>query len=52
MVVAPILRFREEFGFNAKVTIEDLGTPEVMIKGFAPEIFGKPVEGASLFCNT
>ncbi|GFH32668.1 PsbP domain-containing protein, partial [Haematococcus lacustris] len=43
VVVAPVMRFAD-IGFNAKVTIEQLGTPEKIIKGFAPELFGKPVE--------
>lgn len=43
VVVAPILRFAD-IGFNAKVTIQQLGTPEKIIKGFGPELFGKPIE--------
>ncbi len=27
-----------------QVTIEDLGTPDKIIRGFAPELFGRPVD--------
>ncbi len=43
VVVAPVLRFAD-VGFNASVTIEELGTPEKIIRGFAPELFGNPLE--------
>lgn len=42
MVVAPVLRFKD-VGFNAKVTVEELGTPDMLISGFAPELFGTPL---------
>ena len=32
VVVAPVLRFRD-VGFNANVTVEDLGRPEDIIAG-------------------
>ncbi|GAX72755.1 hypothetical protein CEUSTIGMA_g211.t1 [Chlamydomonas eustigma] len=43
VVVAPVLRF-VDIGFNANIKIEDIGTPSKIIKGFGPELFGKPVE--------
>lgn len=43
VVVAPVLRFYD-VGYNASVIIEDLGTPEKIIKAFGPEILGTPVE--------
>lgn len=52
VVVAPVLRFREDVGFNARIKIEDLGSPEKMIKGFAPEIFGKPVEDQDIIATS
>lgn len=42
VVVAPVLRFKD-VGFNAKVTVEELGTPDMLISGFAPELFGTPL---------
>lgn len=43
VVVAPILRFLD-VGYNAKVRIEDIGSPAKIFKGFGPELFGKPIE--------
>jgi hypothetical protein len=43
VVVAPVLRFTD-VGFNADVRIEQLGPPERIIAGFAPELFGKPLD--------
>lgn len=43
MVVAPVLRFIDA-GYNADVRIEDVGEPQKLIEGFAPEILGRPVE--------
>lgn len=43
VVVAPVLRFRD-VGFNADVRIEELAPPENVIEGFAPELFGRPLE--------
>jgi hypothetical protein len=43
IVVAPINRFRD-VGFNARITIEQVGPPERLVKGFAPEITGDPIE--------
>lgn len=43
VLVAPVLRFRD-VGFNADVKLEDLLEPAALIKGFGPEIIGKPVE--------
>lgn len=42
LVVAPVLRFRD-VGVNADVRIDELGTPDIIIAGFAPEIFGAPL---------
>lgn len=42
ILVAPVLRFKE-IGNNADVRIDFLGTPEQIISGFAPEIFGTPL---------
>ena len=43
VVVAPVLRFRE-VGYNARVNMEFLGSPDQIIAGFAPELYGKPLE--------
>lgn len=43
VVVAPVLRFMD-VGYNAEVTIEDIGKPESIIAGFAPELYGKPLD--------
>ena len=43
MVVAPVLRF-QDVGFNADIRIEELGPPEKLIGGFAPELFGSPLQ--------
>ena len=37
VIVAPVLRFKD-VGFNADVSLEDLGSPEKLITGFAPEV--------------
>jgi hypothetical protein len=42
VVVAPVLRF-VDVGYNANVRIDQLFTPEVAINGFAPELFGSPL---------
>lgn len=42
VVVAPVLRFMD-VGFNADVHIEELGPPDKLISGFAPELFGSPL---------
>lgn len=42
VVVAPVLRFKD-VGFNARVTLDELGTPDKIISGFAPELFGTPL---------
>lgn len=38
-----MLRF-VDVGFNADVRIEELGPPDKIIAGFAPELFGAPLE--------
>lgn len=43
VVVAPVLRFID-VGFNADIRIEELGPPERLIGGFAPELFGSPLQ--------
>ena len=42
VVVAPVLRFKD-VGFNADVHIDELGAPDAIISGFAPELFGAPL---------
>jgi hypothetical protein len=52
VVVAPVLRF-VDVGYNADVRIEQLGNPDTIISGFAPELFGRPLdEGDVLDSNT
>lgn len=52
VVVAPVLRFMD-VGYNADVRIEQLGEPDRIIAGFAPELFGAPlVEGDILNTQT
>lgn len=43
VVVAPVLRFLD-VGFNANVRIDQLGPPDKIIAGFAPELFGHPLD--------
>lgn len=43
VVVAPVLRFAD-VGYNADVRIDQLNKPENIIAGFAPELFGKPLD--------
>jgi len=43
VVVAPVLRF-VDVGFNANIRIQDIGTPTRIITGFAPELFGAPLD--------
>ena len=43
VVVAPVLRF-VDVGYNADVRIEQLGEPDKIINGFAPELFGRPLD--------
>eukprot|EP00667_Euglena_gracilis_P012576 EG_transcript_12922 len=47
IIVAPIMRFKD-IPFNAKVTIDQLGTPEQLVRAFAPEIRGEPLEEEDL----
>lgn len=42
VVVAPVLRFMD-VGYNANVSIKQIGPPEKIIAGFAPELYGKPL---------
>lgn len=50
VVVAPVLRFID-VGFNADIRIEELGPPDRLISGFAPELFGSPLQvRASAIC--
>lgn len=42
VVVAPILRFKD-VGYNANVGLEDLGSPDKIIAGFTPELYGNPL---------
>ncbi|GLC37021.1 hypothetical protein PLESTB_001400800 [Pleodorina starrii] len=43
VVVAPVLRFMD-VGFNAKVSLREIGPPQRVIEGFAPELFGRPLD--------
>lgn len=43
VVVAPVLRF-VDLPFNSDVRIEDIGDSDTIIAGFAPELFGAPLE--------
>mmetsp|Transcript_6542 Transcript_6542/g.17527 ORF Transcript_6542/g.17527 Transcript_6542/m.17527 type:complete len:290 (+) Transcript_6542:131-1000(+) len=43
VVVAPVLRFID-VGYNANVKIGEIGSPEKIIKGFAPELYKEPLE--------
>ena len=47
VVVAPVLRFTDA-GFGADVRIKDIGPPEKLLMGFAPEILGGPLEDRDL----
>ena len=47
VVVAPVLRFTDA-GFGADVRIKDIGPPEKLLGGFAPEILGGPLEDRDL----
>ena len=47
VVVAPVLRF-VDVGFNADVRIDTLGPPDRIIAGFAPELFGAPLEAGDV----
>ena len=38
-----------DVGFNASVTIEELGSPDKIIQGFAPELYGSPLSVSILF---
>ncbi|PRW33039.1 domain-containing 4 [Chlorella sorokiniana] len=42
VVVAPVLRFKD-VGINANVNITDLSSPDNLIAGFAPELYGTPL---------
>lgn len=42
VIVAPVLRFMD-VGYNASVDIEQIGPPDTIIAGFAPELYGKPL---------
>ncbi|KAI8468924.1 MAG: hypothetical protein J3K34DRAFT_425619 [Monoraphidium minutum] len=42
VVVAPVARFAE-IGRNADIRIEELGPPDRIIAGFAPELYGAPL---------
>ena len=43
----PVLRFTDA-GFGADVRIKDIGPPEKLLGGFAPEILGGPLEDRDL----
>lgn len=50
VVVAPVLRFKD-VGVNADVRINELNTPDNIIAGFAPEIFGGPLIDGDLIAT-
>lgn len=43
VVVAPVARFRD-IPFNSSLDIQALGDPEQLIAGFAPELYGGPLQ--------
>ncbi|KAL4422711.1 hypothetical protein ABPG75_008908 [Micractinium tetrahymenae] len=43
VVVAPVARFRD-IPFNTSLDIEALGSPDQLIAGFAPELYGGPLQ--------
>lgn len=43
VVVAPVARFRD-IPFNSSIDIQALGNPEQLIAGFAPELYGGPLQ--------
>jgi hypothetical protein len=47
VVVAPVLRFKE-IPIGANVNVTDLAPPENIIAGFAPELFGVPLQEGDL----
>lgn len=49
VVVAPVLRFAD-VGFNADVRIDQINSPDAIISGFAPELFGCASSGSSSIC--
>jgi hypothetical protein len=51
VIVAPVLRFME-VGYNANVVIADIGLPDKIINGFAPELFGRPLEEGDVLSTT
>lgn len=42
VVVAPVMRFAD-IPFNARMSTEQLGPPDKLIEGFAPELYGSPL---------
>ena len=40
-----------DVGFNASVTIEELGSPDKIIQGFAPELYGSPLSVSVSSCR-
>uniref|UniRef100_A0A0F7GYS8 Photosystem II reaction center PsbP family protein n=1 Tax=Hypseocharis bilobata TaxID=253189 RepID=A0A0F7GYS8_9ROSI len=49
VIVAPVLRFADNLGDNAK--IELIGPPDKVISAFGPEVIGENVEGKVLSMN-
>lgn len=49
VIVAPVLRFSDDLGDNAK--IELIGPPEKVINAFGPEVIGENVEGKVISMN-
>ena len=42
VVVAPVMRFMN-VEFNSDIRIDEIGPPDTIIAGFAPELYGKPL---------
>lgn len=51
VIVAPVLRFLD-LGYNADIRLPDVGSPEKLIAGFFPELFGKTMEEGDLLSST
>ena len=49
VVLAPVARFAD---FPAGASIVDLGPPDRMVKGFAPELLGAPLEDRQILSTT
>jgi len=50
IIVAPVLRFLD-VGYNADIQIKDIGNSDKLIEGFAPELFGAPLEDGDVLSS-